>query len=83
MTGEPHDKHRSGRASIATVVRAAVLALCLVAPGASGELSERVVVIPKMADLRIKLVDHLADELWRVGLRITDAHQLHESGRSS
>jgi len=32
----------------------------------SGELSERVVVLSKMADLRIKLVDHLAVERWRV-----------------
>jgi len=66
VTGEPDDKHRSGRASMATIVRAAVLTLCLVASGASGELSERVVVVSKMADLRIKLVDHLADERWRV-----------------
>ena len=66
MTGEPDDKHRSGRASMATIVRAAVLTLCLVASGASGELSERVVVVSKMADLRIKLVDYLADERWRV-----------------
>ena len=66
MTGEPDDNQRSGRASMATIVRAAVLTLCLVAPGASGELSERVDVVSKMADLRIKLVERLADERWRV-----------------
>ena len=64
--GAPSAQCHSSRASIATIVRAAGLSLCLSAPGTSGELSERVVVVSKMADLRIKLVDHLADERWRV-----------------
>ena len=64
--GAPSAQCHSSRASIATIVRAAGLSLCLSAPGTSGELSERVVVVSKMADLRIKLVDPLADERWRV-----------------
>lgn len=52
--------------AVATAFRTAGVLLCLVASAASGELAERVVVVSNMADLRIKLVDHLADERWRV-----------------
>ena len=52
--------------AVAAAFRTAGVLLCLVASAASGELAERVVVVSNMADLRIKLVDHLADERWRV-----------------
>ena len=39
-------------------------------------MSERVVVVSKIADLRIKLVDHLADERWRVRTGCVAGHRL-------
>lgn len=42
----------------------AVLLLCCMAPASNSELAERVVLALHMADLRIKLVDHLPDERW-------------------
>ena len=66
MAGGRIAEARSLGVAAAAALRTAGVLLCLVASGASGELAERVVVVSNMADLRIKLVDHLADERWRV-----------------
>ena len=66
MAGGRIAEARSLGVAAAAALRTAGVLLCLVASGASGELAERVVVVSSMADLRIKLVDHLADERWRV-----------------